>query len=69
MAKINSNGEKQCSAHKAYRSYGKPRESSEYTAMHTCITHRISICKLQRIAIVAHNSNMTLRRNTKENKS
>ena len=31
LAKINSNGEKQCRAHKACRSCGKSKESSEYS--------------------------------------
>ena len=39
------------------------------TATHASVTHRISACKLQRIATVAHDSNMTLCRSTKDNKS
>ena len=59
---------KQCCAPKSYRSYSSPRKVQN-TVTQQCVTHRIRACTLQRIATVAHYSNVTLRRSTKENKS
>ena len=42
MAKINSNGEKQCCAHKAYRSNTKSKESSKYSDAR--VRHTKSAC-------------------------
>ena len=40
MVKIHSNGEKYCIAHKAYGSYRKSQESSEYSKACMCHTRK-----------------------------
>ena len=67
MVKISSNGDKQCIPHKAYGSYGKFKKSSKYSDARMRHTqNQRSACTLQRIATVTHDSNITLRRSTKE---